>query len=122
MKVRFYSIQDLYDEVKDLRERRDAGFVQEVVRMQFLTQSYTSEFKGGGTTTNTPVKEEILTLTVARGKDIFYYSKSYFRCIAYDYEAKRNENEIDGRVEKLKNQVKETFKGWNIKKGVYEQR
>ena len=109
MKIRFYSIQDLYDEVKD---------TSGIVRMQFLQQTYSQEYRGAGEKSFVPIQEQILTLTIRRGNDILYYSQPYHRCVKY--EIKRWQEEINKKAEELEAKVRKTFKGYNIKKGVYE--
>ena len=139
MKVRFYSVQDLYDEVKDFPKRFPhlksipAGprfkpsitDEEKVVRMQFLESTYTQEYRGKGDSTYIPVIEFTLTLSVFKpphssvGKGtLYYYSQPYAKC--QEYELK---NKLEAIVEggnKLEFDVKETFEGWTVKKGVYE--
>lgn len=77
--------------------------------------------------------EHILTLSVAQGEDIFYYSQPYLRYTTY--EAKERKAEVEEKVKVLEDRVNEIFNttpsmpkgkgmmiesGWTIKKGVYE--
>ncbi len=136
MKIRFYSIQDLYDEVKDLPKRYPhltsipvkpslggvvAGVikdVEKVVRMQFLEKTYSSEFKGAGKTFYQLTTEQILTLSVMSKDAVYYYSQPYFRCMKVDL--KNKAKEIEEMTAEKEKKVRETFKGWTVLKGVYE--
>ncbi len=128
MKIRFYSIQDLYDEVKDLPKRHphltsvpvkpSIKDVEKVVRMQFLEKTYSSEFKGAGKTFYQLTTQQILTLSVLSKDAVYYYSQPYFRCMKVDL--KNKAKEIEEMTAEKEKKVRETFKGWTVKKGVYE--
>ncbi len=117
MKIRFYTIKDLYEEVKDKQRK--------VVRMQFLESKYSQEYRGDKQRSYLPMTEQILTLTVLvlpqsypRDSRLYYYSQPFARCITY--ELKDKATEIDEKQKALEAKVRETFKGWTVKKGVYE--
>lgn len=111
MKIKFYSIQDLHDEVKDTPFSQG---INKTVRMQFLKRTISSKTDVGAL----PIREHILTLTIRSGNDVLYYSQPFYKCI--EYEIGNKQKKIDNAAEKLEAEVKETFKGWTIKKGVYE--
>ena len=126
MKIRFYSIKELYEEVKDLPEQfPQFEYMKKVLRMQFLESTYTQEYRGKGDSTYIPVVEFTLMLSVFKpphssvGKGtLYYYSQPYARC--QEYELK---NKLEAIVEggnKLEFDVRETFEGWTVKKGIYE--
>ncbi len=116
MKVRFFSIQDLYDEVKELA---DHLFVEKVVRMQFLEKTYNAEYKGAGKTFYQVMTEQILTLSVSSIEGIYYYSLPYFRCMKI--ELKDKADAITKMCAQMEKKVRLTFVDWTIKKGVYEE-
>ncbi|MBA7474954.1 hypothetical protein ES707_10317 [subsurface metagenome] len=111
MKIRFYSIQDLYDEVQEI-------IVGGIVRMQFLRRTSTQEYRGGGTKSYVPMEENFMTLTVAIDDDICYFSQPFHSCMTYD--VKDQLKEIKEKAEKVEATVRAIFKDWTIKKGVYE--
>ncbi len=117
MKIRFYSIKDLYEEVS-----LQPYFQTNIVRMQFLQSSQTQEYRGGGQKSYLPTTEQILTLSVLRqspsGDKVYYYSQPFARCITHDLKDKAKE--IDEKQKALESKVRETFKGWTIRKGIYE--
>jgi len=123
MKIRFYSINDLYEEVKDLKDR--FPWVEKVVRMQFLETTYSQEFKGGGESSFLPMTEQTLTLTVVKRPSlgegtstVYYYSQPFYRCI--QYEVKDKESVIFEKLKDIEDRVKETFADWTVKRGIYE--
>lgn len=115
MKIRFYSIKDLHEEVKGLADKL---FVERVVRMQFLEDKYTQEYRGGKDSTYIPIVRFTLTLSVMSKDTVYYYSQPYAKC--QEYELKDKLEAILEGGKKLELEVGETFKGWTVKKGVYE--
>lgn len=111
MKIKFYSIQDLYDEVKDTPFSQG---INNTVRMQFLKRTISSKTDVG----SLPIREHILTLTIRSGNDVLYFSQPFYRCI--EYEIGNKQEKIHIAADKLEAEVKETFKDWIVKKGVYE--